>query len=145
MRLSVAQGYELDDDPARIDADVVCGYLATEYWSSYRTRDEQERLVRASTRVIGAYAEGGEQVGFCRVVSDGGGFAWLGDVFVLPEHRRRGLGGALVREAVEHPAHRDLPWYLGTRDAHALYEQFGFVVEHEGTMTRPPGRRSATD
>lgn len=140
MRRSVGQGYELDDDLARIDADIVCGYLATEYWSSHRTRREQERLVRDSTRVIGAYADGGEQVGFCRVVSDGGGFAWLGDVFVLPEHRGRGLGEALVREAVEHPAHRDLPWYLGTRDAHALYAKFGFVVGHEGTMARPAGR-----
>jgi GNAT superfamily N-acetyltransferase len=138
-RRRVAQGYELDDDPTRIDADVVYVYLATEYWSSHRTRDEQERLVRASTRVIGAFAEGGEQVGFCRVVSDGGAFAWLGDVFVLPDHRGRGLGEALVREAVEHPAHRDLTWYLGTRDARALYEKFCFLVGYERTMTRPAG------
>lgn len=139
-RRRVAQGYELDDDPARLDADAVYGYLVTEYWSSHRTRDEQERLVRASTRVIGAYADGGEQVGFCRVVSDGGAFAWLGDVFVLPGHRGRGLGEALIREAVEHSAHSDLTWYLCTRDAHALYERFGFVVGYERTMTRPAGR-----
>jgi GNAT superfamily N-acetyltransferase len=136
-RRPVAHGYELDDDPDRIDEDVVWGYLATEYWSSHRTREEQERLVRASTRVIGVYSPEGEQVGFCRVVSDGGGFAWLGDVFVLPDHRGKGLGEALVREAVDHPAYRHLPWYLGTRDAHALYRKFGFVEGYERTMTRP--------
>jgi GNAT superfamily N-acetyltransferase len=145
MRRAVAHGYELDDDPARIDMDAVCAYLAAEYWSSHRTRDEQERLVRASTRVIGVYTAEGDQVGFCRVVSDGGGFAWLGDVFVLPEHRGRGLGEALVREAVDHPDHRHLPWHLGTRDAQALYRKFGFVEGHERTMTRPGTQGSVTD
>ena len=90
MRRSLDGGYELDDDPARIDRDVVCAHLATEYWSSHRTREEQERLIDVSTRVIGAYAPGGELVGFCRGVSDGGAVAWLGDVFVLPGHRGRG-------------------------------------------------------
>ena len=144
MRRAIAGRYEIDDDPARIQLDVVCDYLATEYWSSHRSREEQERLVRASTRVVGAYGAAGEQVGFCRVVSDGGAFAWLGDVFVLPEHRGRGLGEELVREAVGHPAHRNLTWYLGTRDAHALYRKFGFVDGHDRTMTRPAAQ-SAPD
>ncbi len=140
MRRVLPGGYELDDDASLIDLDVVCGYLVTEYWSSHRTREEQERLVRASTRVIGLYGPDGTQVGFCRVVSDGGGFAWLGDVFVLPDHRRRGLGEELVREAVEHPPHRDLTWYLGTRDAQDLYRNLGFTRHDPRTMTRPGSR-----
>lgn len=119
---------------------MVIAHLAREYWSSHRTPEEQLRLVRASTRVIGAYADDGGLVGFCRVVSDGGAFAWLGDVFVLPEHRGRGLGAELVREAVEHPAHRDLTWYLSTRDAHDLYRRFGFEAGNGRTMTRPSPR-----
>ena len=67
-----------------------------------RSRETVERLVRESTRVIAAY-DGAALVGFCRVVSDGSNMAWLGDVFVLPEHRGRGVGTELVREAVEHP------------------------------------------
>jgi GNAT superfamily N-acetyltransferase len=62
--------------------------------------------------------------------------AWLGDVFVLPEYRGRGVGVELVREAVEFPEHRDMQWYLGTRDAHELYAKFGFGPPNERTMTR---------
>lgn len=140
MRRVVDGGYEVDDDPARVPLEVVIACLAGEYWSSHRTPEEQSRLVRSSTRVIGAYADDGRLVGFCRVVSDGGAFAWLGDVFVLPEHRGRGLGAELVREAVEHPAHRDLTWYLSTRDTHDLYRRFGFEAGHGRTMTRPSPR-----
>jgi GNAT superfamily N-acetyltransferase len=145
MRRELPDGYEVDDDRNRIDVDVVHRYLAEEaYWSRGRTRDTIERLVRESTRVIGAY-RAGEQVGFARVVSDGSNMAWLGDVFVLSEHRGRGLGVELVREAVEHPAHRALTWFLNTRDAHSLYARFGFRPPTERTMVRlradqlPPG------
>ena len=62
--------------------------------------------------------------------------AWLGDVFVLEGHRGQGLGVELVREAVEHPAHRDLAWFLNTRDAHGLYARFGFEAPNERTMVR---------
>ena len=72
------------------------------YWVPGRDRATIERLVRESTRAIGAY-RGDELVGFARVMSDGSSMAWLGDVFVLADHRGRGLGVELVREAVEHP------------------------------------------
>jgi GNAT superfamily N-acetyltransferase len=93
--------------------------------------------------VIGAYL-GDELVGFARVMSDGSNMAWLGDVFVLSEHRGRGIGVELVREAVEHPPHRDLAWFLNTRDAHGLYERFGFATPNERTMVRPRADRSAS-
>ena len=137
MRRELPDGYHVDDDRAKIDLDVVYRFLADEaYWVKGRSRETIERLIRESTRVIGVYL-GDEQVGFARVVSDGVSFAWLGDVFVLSDHRRRGLGAELVREAVEDPAVRDVQWYLGTRDAHSLYEQFGFRVPVDGrTMVR---------
>jgi GNAT superfamily N-acetyltransferase len=137
MRRELEGGYELDDDRARIDLDVVYRFLTYEaYWVKGRSRETIELLVRESTRVIGLYL-GEEQVGFARVVSDGVSFAWLGDVFVLSDHRRRGLGTEIVREAVEDPAIRDVQWYLGTRDAHAIYERFGFTVPSDGrTMVR---------
>jgi GNAT superfamily N-acetyltransferase len=131
-------GFEVDDDRDRVDVDVVYRYLSKEaYWVPGRSRDTIERLVRESTRVIAAYDDD-RLVGFCRVVSDGSSVAWLGDVFVLPEHRGRGIGVELVREAVEFPEHRDLQWYLGTRDAHQLYAKFGFEAPNERTMVRPP-------
>ncbi len=137
MRRELPDGYQLDDDRDRVDVNVVHGFLSEEaYWVRGRSRETIERLVRESTRVIGAY-RGDDLVGFARVVSDGASFAWLGDVFVLAEHRRRGLGAELVREAVEDPSISDVQWYLGTRDAHGLYERFGFRAPDARTMVRP--------
>jgi GNAT superfamily N-acetyltransferase len=136
MRRELSDGYELDDDRARIDVDMVSRYLAEEaYWALGRSRETVERLVRESTRVIGAYL-GDEQIGFARVISDGTAMAWLGDVFVLPGQRGHGLGVELVREAVEHAPHRDLVWFLNTRDAHSLYARFGFAEPTKRTMVR---------
>jgi GNAT superfamily N-acetyltransferase len=136
MHRELHDGYEIDDDRARIDVDVVHRYLAEEaYWALGRERETVERLVRESARVIGVY-HGDEQVGFARVMSDGTAMAWLGDVFVVSGHRGRGLGVELVREAVEHPPHRELVWFLNTRDAHALYAKFGFEMPTERTMVR---------
>jgi len=137
MRRELAGGYELDDDRGRVDVEMVHRYLSEEaYWVRGRDRDTIERLVRESTRVIGVY-RGDEQVGFARVISDGTSVAWLGDVFVIEGHRGHGLGVELVREAVEYPEHRDLPWYLNTRDAHSLYARFGFEAPSDRTMVRP--------
>ena len=137
MRRELAEGYELDDDRGRVDVGAVHRYLSEEaYWVRGRDRDTIERLVRESTRVIGVYL-GSEQVGFARVISDGTSMAWLGDVYVIEGHRGRGLGVELVREAVEHPEHRDLVWFLNTRDAHGLYTRFGFEAPNDRTMVRP--------
>jgi GNAT superfamily N-acetyltransferase len=136
-RRAIGEGLELDDDRDRVDVDAVYRFLSEEaYWVPGRSRATMERLVRESTRVVGAY-DGDALVGFCRVVSDGSSVAWLGDVFVLTSHRGRGIGTELVREAVEHPYVRDLQWYLGTRDAHELYRKLGFREPDERTMVRP--------
>jgi GNAT superfamily N-acetyltransferase len=137
MRREIKDGLELDDDRSRVDVDAVHRFLSEEaYWVPGRSRETIERLVRESTRVVAAY-DRDTLIAFCRVMSDGSNMAWLGDVFVIPSHRGRGVGVELVREAVEHPEHRDLQWYLGTRDAHELYARFGFVPPNERTMVRP--------
>ena len=136
MRRELNDGYELDDDPDRVDVDVVFRFLSEEaYWVPGRDRATIEQLVRESTRVIGAY-RGEELVGFARAISDGSSMAWLGDVFVLSEHRGKGLGVELVREAVEDPALGRLTWFLNTKDAHSLYAKFGFARANERTMVR---------
>jgi predicted N-acetyltransferase YhbS len=137
MRRALPDGLELDDDRARVDVNAVYRFLSDEaYWVRGRSRATVERLVLESTRVVAAY-DGDTLIAFCRVMSDGSNMAWLGDVFVIPSHRGRGVGMELVREAVEHPEHRDLQWFLGTRDAHQLYAKFGFVPPNERTMVRP--------
>jgi GNAT superfamily N-acetyltransferase len=137
VRRSLPGGYELDDDRRRIDVDSVHAYIGGEsYWAKGRTRDRMQQAIDGSARVIGVY-DGGEQIGFARVVSDGATFAYLADVYVLPVHRGRGLGVELVREAVEREPWAGFTWHLMTRDAHRLYAKFGFGPPSERMLQRP--------
>ena len=132
-------GYELDDDPARVDVDAVHDYLANEsYWAAGRPRETVERLVQEATRVVGIYHDG-RQVGFARAFSDGVALAYLADVYVLSDHRGRGLGVELVREMVENGPLADVKWILHTSDAHGLYRKFGFGPPSERVLERPAG------
>jgi GNAT superfamily N-acetyltransferase len=137
MKRALDGGYELDDDPARVDVDAVHAFLTTSYWAEGRSHETVERLVRCAQRVVGLYHDG-RQVGFCRAVSDDASVTYLADVYVLPEHRGRGLGVELVREMVENGPYAGRRWLLHTADAHELYRRFGFGPPGERLMERPP-------
>jgi GNAT superfamily N-acetyltransferase len=116
---------EVSTDPARLDLDVIHGFLQTAYWAKGRQRSVIERAIRNSM-CFGAY-EDGRQVGFARVLSDRAVFAYLMDVFVLPESRGRGIATMLMRAILEHPELQNLRVFLlATRDAHDFYAPFGF-------------------
>jgi GNAT superfamily N-acetyltransferase len=140
----VPDAYELDDDPGRVDLDVVWAFLGGEaYWARWRTRDDVERQVRGAWRVVGAYETAtGAMVGFARALSDGVALAYLADVFVLPEHRGAGLGGRLVAEMIDHGPGAGFRWLLHTADAHGLYARFGFAPP-DATVLERPGSRPA--
>ena len=141
MRRELPGGYELDDDRDRIDVAAVHDYLANHsYWAEGRPREVVERLIRESSRVVGLYHQG-RQIGFSRALSDGVIFAYLADVYVLDEHRGRGLGVELVRESVDGSPFSDLRWTMGTEDAHSLYEKIGFGPPSPAVMERPPRKR----
>jgi ribosomal protein S18 acetylase RimI-like enzyme len=130
-------GYELDDDRDRVDIAAVHGFLSAHaYWALGRPPERQESLVRGSSRVLGLYC-GGAQVGFARAVSDGNSIAYLADVYVLPEHRGRGLGLELVREMVERGPFAHVRWILHTEDGHGLYAKLGFGPPGPKVMERP--------
>jgi len=136
-------GYEVDDDPARVDVDAAYAFLSTEaYWGRWRTREDFEQQVRTAWRVVGAYDATGAMVGFARAMSDGVALAYLADVYVLPEHRGHGLGVALVHEMIEAGVGHDFRWLLHTSDAHGLYEKFGFgpttAMERPAGASKPP-------
>lgn len=138
MRRKLPGGFELDDDPARVDVDAVHRYLSEEsYWARGRPRETVERLVREAQRVVGLYLDG-RQVGFCRAATDGVSYVYLADVYVLPEFRGRGLGVELVREMVENGPYAGVRWLLHTEDAHALYERLGFAEPDRKVMERLP-------
>jgi GNAT superfamily N-acetyltransferase len=137
VKRDLGDGYELDDDRARVDREAVHAYLGREsYWAKGRTRERQDELIDASDRVVGVYKDG-RQVGFARAVDcDAAGFVYLADVYVLEGARGDGRGVELVREIVENGPYADRRWVLHTKDAHGLYEKFGFGP-NERLMERP--------
>ena len=131
--------YTISTDRSRLDLDLIHRFLSEEsYWAKGRSRDQVERSIENSI-CFGAYA-GDELVGFARAVTDKATFAWLADVFVVPEHRGAGIGRRLVEAALGHPELADVyRWMLGTADAHELYRRYGFDQLHE------PGRFMARE
>jgi len=118
-------GCLVSTDPAKLDLDVVHGFLAQAYWSEGIPRPVLERAIRNSL-CFGVYADG-RQVGFARVISDRATFAYIADVFILDSYRGRGFSKRLMEAIMSHPDLQGLRrWCLGTRDAHGLYAQFGF-------------------
>jgi GNAT superfamily N-acetyltransferase len=114
-------------DPARLDLDLIHGFLTNCYWAKGIPREVVARSIEHSL-CFGVYDGSGAQVGFARVVSDFATVAYLGDVFVLESHRGRGLSKWLMECIVRHPVLQNLRrWILLTRDAHGLYAQFGFT------------------
>jgi GNAT superfamily N-acetyltransferase len=135
MKRHLGEAYELDDDPARIDRAAVQAYLTGAYWAEGRPRELQDALIDSAARVVGLY-HSGEQVGFSRAISDGHVQSYLADVYVLEDHRGRGLGVELVRFSVDEGPLARTKWYLHTRDAHDLYRKFGFVEPSERALER---------
>jgi GNAT superfamily N-acetyltransferase len=143
MTTSDVATYDLDDDLERVDLDVVWRFLSSEaYWNRWRTRSDVERQVRGAWRVVGAYEVAtGAMVGFARAISDGVSDAYLGDMFVVPQHRGRGLSKRLLQLMIDDGPGRGFRWMLVTSDAHALYAKFGFKAPDERVMVRPPTPR----
>ncbi|MBT3342670.1 MAG: GNAT family N-acetyltransferase [Gemmatimonadetes bacterium] len=116
-------------DPERLNLDVIHGFLTTSYWCPGIERDTVATATRHSL-CFGVYrvGEGGEvQIGFARIVTDYARFAYLLDVFILEPYRGQGLGRWLIACILECPELQKLPSIgLATRDAHSLYEPFGW-------------------
>ena len=124
--LVTKDGYEIDDDPARLDLDVVHGFVAGSYWAGGVPRDVVARSV-ANSLNLGLYQDE-SQVGFTRAVTDRATFAWVCDVFVLPSHRGRGLGHWMIETLRAHPDMAGLRRFmLATADAHQVYADCGFT------------------
>ena len=117
---------EVSTDRERLDVAMIHRYLSEEsYWAAGIPRELVEKSIRGSL-CFGAF-DGGAQVGFARVISDYATFAYVADVFVLASHRGRGVAKAIMEAIRAHPELQGLRrWHLVTRDAHRLYEQFGF-------------------
>ncbi len=129
--------YVVSPDKSLLDVGAIYAFLSTCYWSPGIARERVERAI-ANSLCYGAYDTrtprlGGvdgrfAQVGFARVVTDRASFAYLCDVYVLEPHRGGGVGKLLMQTIMAEPAIRGVRCFcLKTRDAHGLYQQFGFA------------------
>lgn len=117
--------YEITTDRSRMDVQAIHAFLSQSYWSPGVPLSVVERAMQNS--LCFAILSEGRHVGFARVVTDRATFGYLADVHVLEEHRGRGLSKRLMRAVMEHPDLQGLRrMMLATRDAHGLYEQYGF-------------------
>jgi GNAT superfamily N-acetyltransferase len=117
--------YQVSTDPSLLDIDVIHGFLKDAYWSPGIPRETVVRAIEGSL-TFGLYKDS-TQIGGARLCTDRVTFAYLMDVFVLPEHRGEGLGVWLMECVMAHPDLQDLRIFrLATRDAHGLYEKVGF-------------------
>jgi GNAT superfamily N-acetyltransferase len=141
-------GYVISTDRSRLNIDLIHDFLSkTSYWAIDRARDVVQRSIDNSLS-FGVYKEN-DQVGFARVVTDYATFAWIADVFVLPEHRGRDLSKWLMDVMLSHSQLQGFRrWVLATKDAHGLYERYGFIPLHrpERWMERPdPNMQESPD
>lgn len=144
--MQTSNSYEISTDKWRLDVDLIHNFLRATNWAQDIPRAVVERCVRNSL-CFGAFSEG-RQVGFGRVITDSATFAYIADIFVVPEHRGRGVSKLLLRSMLEHSDLRGLRRILlATQDAHGLYAQFGFQplahAEHYMTIHRPDVYRTS--
>ena len=140
--------YVISTDRSRLNIELIHDYLSNKsYWATGRARDVVERSIENSLS-FGIY-KGKNQVGFARIVTDYATFAWVADVFILPEHRGVGLSKWLMEVIIAHPQLQGFRrWVLSTKDAQTLYERFGFIKLHrpERWMERPdPNMKESPD
>ena len=128
--------FYISTDKSQLDVDVIFDYLSNHfYWAKGRTREAVKKTI-VNSLCFGVYDDENKQVGFARVVSDLAVFAWLMNIFILPAFQGNGLGKLLMANIM---TYKDLQavkkWGLGTRDAHGLYEKFGFRL-----LSKPENR-----
>lgn len=129
----------------KLDTTLIHRYLSVEsYWAKGRSVEEVRLSVEHSL-CFGAYAPGGKQLGFARVLTDHVVFAWLMDVFVIPEVRGQGIGRQLLEAVMNPPGLRAVNGIgLRTEDAHALYQRYGFeALSHPYTWMYKTNRKPA--
>lgn len=128
--------FKISTDKSLLSHERISSFLNRSYWASGRPM-EQIRVSIENSICFGVYHKT-EQVGFARVVTDFASMYWVADVFIDENYRARGLGKKLIKCIVEMKELEGLKGILGTRDAHGLYEQFGFQRDPDRFMLKRP-------
>ncbi|MGM7721620.1 GNAT family N-acetyltransferase [Metabacillus sp. Hm71] len=127
---------KISDDKSLLNIETIYDFMQRSYWANKRPKEKIKKSIENSL-CYGVYY-GGKQVGFARVVTDWATMYYLCDVFIDEEYRGQGIGKKLIEEILNCEDLKNLFGYLGTKDAHTLYEQYDFIREQEKVMTRIP-------
>jgi N-acetylglutamate synthase-like GNAT family acetyltransferase len=129
----VKDGFILSTDKQYLDTNVIHQFLSVEsYWAKGISLEKVKKSIEKSSICFGMYEGNPEkgdakQIGFVRAVTDFVRFAWIMDVFVLPEYRGKGLSKWMMETMIGESELKDVrKMMLCTYDAHGLYEQYGF-------------------
>ncbi len=127
------EDYFITTDKTKINIDIVYNYLCNEsYWAKNIPLDIVKKGIENSVCFSIFYKE--EQIGFARVITDKATFGYLADVFIIDEHKGKGLSKWLMQTILDHEELQGFRgWMLGTKDAHGLYEKFGFKLTNDTT------------
>lgn len=135
MKINYNQ-FLISDDKSLLQLDTICGFLARSYWAERRSRETIAKSIENSL-CYGIY-DGGKQIGFARVVTDYATMYWLCDVYVDETYRGTGIGKKMIESITSSDELSGLSGILGTKDAHGLYEQYGFVRIPDRFMRKFP-------
>jgi GNAT superfamily N-acetyltransferase len=121
------KGFSISTDKNKLDVSLIHDYLTNDsYWAQGITIEKVTAAIEGSM-TFGVYHHK-NQIGFARVITDKATFAYIADVFILPEFRGKGLSKWLMQTIITHPDLQNFRrWMLATADAHGLYSQFGFT------------------
>ncbi|ORT48529.1 GNAT family acetyltransferase [Vibrio sp. qd031] len=118
--------YKLHTQLEQMDTETIYKFISQSYWAKDMPRPLFDKAL-ANSRCYGFLDEHGKQVAFARVITDCATFAYLADVFVMPDYRGLGLSKQLVKQLLDDEELQGLRrMMLATKDAHGLYKQFGF-------------------
>jgi len=117
--------YLISTDKSKLDIKVIHNFLSNSYWAKNRTLKTTKITIKNSL-CFGVYFNA-KQIGYARIITDYSTFAYLADVFIIEEFRGKGLSKWLMEVILNYSELQNLRrWFLATRDAHKLYEKFGF-------------------
>lgn len=118
---------EVSTDKNKLDIPFIQHFLKDIYWAAGRTIEEVQTTIDHSF-CFGIYLDD-QQIGFARVITDYVVFAYMMDVFIDEAHRGKGYSSILIETMMNEPQLQNVKiWRLATRDAHPIYEKFGFKL-----------------
>jgi len=130
--------YRIVEGKENIKVEDVVRLLKMTYWADSRPVETIDKSMENS-KCVGLYVDGVERlVGFARVISDYATTYYLCDVIIDEDYQHKGLGKALVSYVVSMPDYKGLRGLLVTKDAHKLYEKYGYEIINDRAMMRSP-------